>query len=133
VKQRLRLPLTGFAISLVTVLTIALPATATATMEYREFIAQVEADKINQVALLSDRSRAIFTREGQSVEVVLPADQGLIDTLAKNNVDITVRSPEVNPWFRLIQSVLVPTLLVGGPLALLCVALIINFAGRRAR
>ncbi len=130
-KQRLRLPLTGFAISLVTVLTIALPATA--TMEYREFIAQVEADKINQVVLLSDRSRAIFTREGQSVEVVLPADQGLIDTLAKNDVDITVRSPEVNPWFRLIQSVLVPTLLVGGPLALLCVALIINFAGRRAR
>jgi ATP-dependent Zn protease len=133
VNQRLRLPLTGFAISLTAVLTIALPATATATMEYREFIAQVEADKINQVALLSDRSRAIFTREGQSVEVVLPADQGLIDTLAKNNVDITVRSPEVNPWFRLIQSVLVPTLLVGGPLALLCVALIINFAGRRAR
>jgi ATP-dependent Zn protease len=133
VNQRLRPPLTGFGISLATVLLIAPIALATATMEYGEFIAQVKADKINQVALVSDRSRAIFTQDGQSVEVVLPADQGLIDTLAKNDVDITVRSPEVNPWFRMIQSVIVPTLLVGGPLALVFVALIINFAGRRAR
>jgi ATP-dependent Zn protease len=126
VNQRLRLPLTGFGISLVTVLAIAPIAMATATMAYGEFMAQVEADKINQVAFSSDRTHAVVTQDGQRIKVNLPADRDLIDRLTKNGVEISVLPPESSPWLRIIQSLIVPLLLVGAPLALV-VILIKNF------
>jgi cell division protease FtsH len=123
-KQPVRLLVASIVIALSCT---ALPphrATATATMEYGEFIAQVKADKINQVSLSSDRTKAVVTQAGQSVEVILSADQGLVETLTKNNVDITIQPPTDHPWWRLTQSLGVPLLWVIAPLSLLVILLI---------
>jgi cell division protease FtsH len=93
-------------------------------MSYDEFIQQVEADKINRVALSPDRTKAVVTQAGQSVEVVLPADQGLIDTLTKNNVEISVLPSSEPLFWRIAQSLGGPVLWTSVPLVLLVILLV---------
>jgi cell division protease FtsH len=91
-----------------------------APLEYAEFIQQVQADRINQVALSADRSKAIVTRDDAKFVVQLPADPSLVDTLTKNAVDITVSpSAQTNTWFWIIHSLRFPILILGGLLVLL--------------
>jgi cell division protease FtsH len=93
-------------------------------MSYDEFIAQVKADKINRVALTGDRTKAVITQDGQTIEVNLPADQGLVDTLTQNNVDITVQPPpDAGLFWRLTQSLGLPILWMSLPLLLLVILL----------
>ncbi len=127
VKQPVCLLIASGTIALSPALWPSQAATAATTMAYREFIAQVEADKINRVALTSDRTKAVITQDGQPIEVDLPADQGLIDTLTKNNVEITVQAPPDSSFFwRVTQSLGIPILLIAAP-----VLLVILLFGRK--
>jgi cell division protease FtsH len=105
---------------------------ATATMEYGEFIAQVKADKINQVGLSSDRSRAVVTQNGQPIEVKLTADRDMIDTLTKNDVEIRILPASEPPFWPIAQSLGFPFLWMTLPLALLVILLVARNFGRRS-
>jgi cell division protease FtsH len=85
------------------------------SMKYSEFIQQVQAKKIEKVTLFSDRSKAIVTRGEDKLQVNLLPDPGLIDTLTKNDVDITVRPPQDDSILvRLAGSLIFPVLLLVG-------------------
>ncbi len=87
---------------------------------YSEFIKKVEAKEISQVAITSDKTRAIFTNQKDAASartiVDLPAtDPGLIDLLNKNNVDIVV-VPQADDsfWFKALSSLFLPLILLVG-------------------
>jgi cell division protease FtsH len=85
------------------------------SLKYSEFIQQVQAKKIDRVTLFSDRSKAIVTRGEEKLQVNLLPDNGLIDTLTKNGVDITVRPPQDDSILvRLAGSLIFPVLLLVG-------------------
>jgi cell division protease FtsH len=108
---------------------------ATATMEYGEFMARVEADKINQVSFSSDRAYAVVTQDSQRIKVKLPDDRDLIDRLTKNDVAITVLPPAEPFFWPIAQSLGFPILWRTLPLGLLLVILLVarNFMRRSAR
>jgi cell division protease FtsH len=89
---------------------------------YSEFVKKVESKQISQVAITSDKTRAIFTNtnpaDGTSVRTVvdLPAtDPGLFDLLKKGNVD-TVIVPQADDsfWFKALSSLFLPLILLVG-------------------
>jgi cell division protease FtsH len=87
---------------------------------YSEFIRKVEAKEVSQVAITSDKTRAIFTnqKDASSARTIvdLPAtDPGLIDLLNKNNVDIVV-VPQADDsfWFKALSSLFLPLILLVG-------------------
>ncbi len=91
------------------------PPETKGTLKYSEFMAQVQEKKIDRVTLFSDRSRAIVTRGEEKLQVNLLPDAGLIDTLTKNGVDITVRPPQDDSILvRLAGSLIFPVLLLVG-------------------
>jgi cell division protease FtsH len=90
------------------------PPEAQGTLKYSEFLKQVQEHKIEKVTLFSDRSKAIVTRGEEKLQVNLLPDNGLIDTLTKNDVDITVRPPQDDSILvRLAGSLIFPVLLWG--------------------
>ncbi len=91
------------------------PPETTNSLKYSEFVQQVQAKKIEKVTLFSDRSKAIVTRGEEKLQVNLLPDPGLIDTLTKNGVDITVRPPQDDSILvRLAGSLIFPVLLLVG-------------------
>jgi cell division protease FtsH len=91
------------------------PSETQLSMKYSEFLQQVQAKKIEKVTLFSDRSKAIVTRGEEKLQVNLLPDPGLIDTLTKNDVDITVRPPQDDSILvRLAGSLIFPVLLLVG-------------------
>jgi cell division protease FtsH len=87
---------------------------------YSEFIRKVEAKEVGQVAITSDKTRAIFTntKDATSARTIvdLPAaDPGLMDLLNKNNVDIVV-VPQADDsfWFKALSSLFLPLILLVG-------------------
>jgi cell division protease FtsH len=91
------------------------PPEAQGSLKYSEFVQQVQAKKIEKVTLFSDRSKAIVTRGEEKLQVNLLPDPGLIDTLTKNGVDITVRPPQDDSILvRLAGSLIFPVLLLVG-------------------
>ncbi len=91
------------------------PPETQGSLKYSEFIQQVQDKKIERVVLLADRSKAIVTRGDEKLQVNLLPDQGLIDTLTKNDVDITVRPPQDEGiLMRLAGSLVFPVLLLVG-------------------
>jgi cell division protease FtsH len=87
---------------------------------YSEFIKKVEAKEVSQVAITSDKTRAVFTnqKDASSARTIvdLPAtDPGLIDLLNKNNVDIVV-VPQADDsfWFKALSSLFLPLILLVG-------------------
>jgi cell division protease FtsH len=91
------------------------PPETKGSLKYSEFLQQVQEKKIEKVTLFSDRSRAIVTRGEEKLQVNLLPDAGLIDTLTKNDVDITVRPPQDDSILvRLAGSLIFPVLLLVG-------------------
>jgi cell division protease FtsH len=91
------------------------PPETKGSLKYSEFLQQVQEKKIDRVTLFSDRSRAIVTRGEEKLQVNLLPDAGLIDTLTKNDVDITVRPPQDDSILvRLAGSLIFPVLLLVG-------------------
>ncbi|MBE9028658.1 ATP-dependent zinc metalloprotease FtsH3 [filamentous cyanobacterium LEGE 11480] len=91
------------------------PPETQGTLKYSEFIQQVQDKKIDRVVLFSDRSKAVVTRGEEKLQVNLLSDPGLIDTLTKNDVDITVRPPQDDSIIvRLAGSLIFPVLLLVG-------------------
>jgi cell division protease FtsH len=86
------------------------------TWRYSQFIQEVESNRVEKVSLSSDRSRALVTaQDGSKVLVNLPSDPELIDTLTKNNVDISVL-PQTDDgfWLKALSSLFFPVLLLVG-------------------
>ncbi|HEY9806283.1 MAG TPA: ATP-dependent zinc metalloprotease FtsH3, partial [Candidatus Obscuribacterales bacterium] len=86
------------------------------TWRYSQFIPAVESNRVEKVSLSSDRSRALVTaHDGSKVLVNLPSDPELIDTLTKNNVDISVL-PQTDDgfWLKALSSLFFPVLLLVG-------------------
>jgi cell division protease FtsH len=138
VRQRLR-PIAAILLGLIalvgsTTLAHSQPAMPKRLMPYRDFVQQVETDKINRIALSRDRTKATVIQDGQSIEVNLPPDSGLIDLLTRNNVDITVQSSsEQSFWVRSIISLVVPVVLMSGLLLVVILVTVIltkNFMQR---
>jgi cell division protease FtsH len=85
------------------------------TMMYSEFTQSVEKKQIERVILWSDRSKAVVTRGDEKFQVNLLPDPTLIDTLSKNDVDISVRAPqEESILVKLASGLVIPTLLLVG-------------------
>jgi cell division protease FtsH len=92
------------------------PPEAQETWKYSEFIQAVEKKEVSKVVLYSDRSKAVVQRQdGAKMQVNLLNDPALIDTLTKNDVDITVRPPQDDSILvRLAGSLVFPVLLLVG-------------------
>ncbi len=87
------------------------------TWRYSEFIQKVEKGEVQKVSLSSDRSiaRVTTTNEENKKDVTLVNDPDLINTLTKNNVDISVM-PQTDEgfWFKALSSLFFPILLLVG-------------------
>ncbi|MEB3231297.1 MAG: ATP-dependent zinc metalloprotease FtsH3 [Leptolyngbyaceae bacterium] len=85
---------------------------------YSEFLADVEAGKVAKVEIQPDSSHARATVDtGGTVEdkidVDLPPDPDLLDTLIKNGVDISVSRPtDEGGFLRLLTPLMIPILLL---------------------
>ena len=85
---------------------------------YSEFLDYVKAQKVAKVEIQSDRSHARATVDtGNDVEeridVDLPPDPDLLDTLIQNNVDISVSQPtDDGGLLRLLTPLMIPILLL---------------------
>jgi cell division protease FtsH len=91
------------------------PQETKGSLKYSDFLEQVQERKIDRVTLFSDRTKAIVTRGEEKLQVNLLPDPGLIDTLTKNDVDITVRPPQDDSILvRLAGSLIFPVLLLVG-------------------
>jgi cell division protease FtsH len=87
------------------------------TWRYSQFLSEVQKNNVNKVSLSADRSRALVQiQDGTRVMVNLPSDPELIDTLTKNNVDISVlpASDGNDLWVRAVSSLFFPVLLLVG-------------------
>jgi cell division protease FtsH len=87
------------------------------TWRYSQFLSEVQKNNVNKVSLSADRSRALVQiQDGTRVLVNLPTDPDLIDTLTKNNVDISVlpASDGNDLWIRAVSSLFFPVLLLVG-------------------
>ncbi|OUC13714.1 MAG: cell division protein FtsH [Alkalinema sp. CACIAM 70d] len=85
--------------------------------KYSEFIQQVEAKQVEKASLSGDRTRAVVTRKDGEKFIVnlLPGDTKLIDTLTKNDVDISVLPQQDEGfWLRALSSLFFPILLLVG-------------------
>ena len=87
------------------------------TWRYSEFIQKVENREVQKVSLSSDRSTALVTTTNEENKkiVTLVNDPDLINTLTKNNVDISV-APQTDEgfWFKALSSLFFPILLLVG-------------------
>ncbi|MBC6423327.1 MAG: ATP-dependent metallopeptidase FtsH/Yme1/Tma family protein [Hormoscilla sp. SP5CHS1] len=92
------------------------PPQAKETWRYSRLISEVENQKIDKISISADRSKALVTAEdGTKIIVNLPFDQDLLNTLTRNNVDITVLpQSDEGIWMRALSSLFVPMLLVVG-------------------
>ena len=84
---------------------------------YSQFIQEVERGRVEKVSLSSDRTNAVVkTNYDDSKKVVtLVNDPDLINTLTKNDVDISVL-PQTDEgfWFKALSSLFFPVLLLVG-------------------
>ncbi len=90
-------------------------------LKYSDFIQQVENHKINRVTLSSDRTEArVPNPAGPYYIVNLPNDPQLINILTENGVDIAVQpQADDSALFRILSSLLLPMILLGGLFLLL--------------
>ncbi|MEM9149928.1 MAG: ATP-dependent metallopeptidase FtsH/Yme1/Tma family protein, partial [Cyanobacteria bacterium P01_F01_bin.3] len=83
---------------------------------YSKFINEVEQGRIENVTITSDKSTASFAspdEAGQRVIVNLAQDADLVDTLTRNNVDITVQpSRDDSALARVFTALIFPVLLL---------------------
>jgi len=91
------------------------------TWRYSKFLNEVENNKVERVSISADRTQALVkTLEGDRVMVNLPNDPGLIDTLTKKNIELSVLPQnDEGVWFRALSSLLFPVLLLVGLFLLL--------------
>jgi cell division protease FtsH len=84
------------------------------TWRYSEFINQVSTGQVEKVAIRSDRQFALAkANDGENYGINLPNDPELLDTLRKNNVDISVtQQGEDNGIARILSTLLIPFLLL---------------------
>ncbi|MDY6786056.1 MAG: ATP-dependent zinc metalloprotease FtsH3 [Cyanobacteriota bacterium] len=86
------------------------------TWNYTKFVQEVEKGRIESVRLSADRAKAQFTaQDGSLVEVNLPPDDGLINILTQQKVDIAI-IPQSNDGFllRTLSGLFFPILLLVG-------------------
>jgi cell division protease FtsH len=86
------------------------------TWNYTKFVEEVEKGRVESVRLSADRSQAQFTaQDGSQIEVNLPPDDGLIDILTDQKVDIAI-IPKSNDGFllRTLSGLFFPILLLVG-------------------
>jgi cell division protease FtsH len=84
------------------------------TWRYSEFINQVSTGQVEKVAIRSDRQFALAkANDGENYGINLPNDPELLETLRKNNVDISVtQQGEDNGIARILSTLLIPFLLL---------------------
>ena len=90
---------------------------ANAPMRYSDFIQAVESKQVEKASISSDRSRAVIQKkDGEKFAVnLVPNDAKLIDTLTKNDVDISVLPQQDEGfWLRALSSLFFPVLLLVG-------------------
>ncbi len=84
---------------------------------YSQFVQEVEAGRVERVSLSSDRSAAVVKTNFDDTKkrVTLVNDPDLIETLTKNDVDISVL-PQTDEgfWFKALSSLFFPVLLLVG-------------------
>ncbi len=83
---------------------------------YSEFVNAVEAGKVERVRFSKDGSQLQLTAvDGRRATVVLPNDPELVDTLAKNGVDISVsEGDQQGNYVALLGNILFPLIAFGG-------------------
>ena len=93
------------------------PSQTKETWRYSDFIQNVKDHKVEKVRLNGERTQAEATdREGTKFLVNIPnSENGLIDILLKNNVDIAVKPPtDESFWLKALSSLFFPVLLLVG-------------------
>ena len=85
------------------------------SLKYSQFIDQVENDKIESVVITSDKTTARFASPDGTGRIVvnLPQDPGLVDLLARNDVDIKVEpTQDESALVRVLTALVIPVLLL---------------------
>ncbi len=71
--------------------------TGSREMAYSDFVAQVKQGQLNEVSIAGDRITGRL-KNGQNIEVVAPADTGLVPLLRSQEVIIAARDPDTGQW-----------------------------------
>ncbi len=93
------------------------PSQTKETWRYSDFIENVKDHKVEKVRLNGERTQAeAIDKEGTKFLVNIPnSENGLIDILLKNNVDIAVKPPtDESFWLKALSSLFFPVLLLVG-------------------
>lgn len=92
------------------------PPQARETWRYSRLISEVENQKVDNISISADRSKALVTAEdGTKIMVNLPFDRDLLDILTRNHVEIAVLPQnDDGMWMRALSSLFVPIILVVG-------------------
>jgi cell division protease FtsH len=91
------------------------------TWRYSQFLQEVEGNRVEQVTVTRDRTKAkVKTNDGKKVNVNLANDPDLINTLTSKGVDIQVE-PQTDDgrWVGFLGSLFFPVLLLAGLFLLL--------------
>ncbi|NJM97656.1 MAG: ATP-dependent metallopeptidase FtsH/Yme1/Tma family protein [Phormidesmis sp. RL_2_1] len=91
------------------------PRVETQSWRYSKFIDEVQQNRIESVAISSDKSQARFASPDGTGRIVvnLPQDPGLVDILTSNNVDISVQpTQDESALIRVFSALIIPVLLL---------------------
>ncbi len=88
-----------------------LPATE---KSYSDFVEDVEKGRVRSVTIKGDTISGEFTDRADPFKVVAPKDEGLIDILRKNGVNIKAEKSDEEPWYYLFFSSILPLLVFVG-------------------
>ena len=92
------------------------PSKASRTLRYSDFIEAVQEKQVSRVLISPDKGTAqIVESDGNRALVNLAPDQGLLQLLTDNEVDIAVQpTTQANPLQQAASSLIFPILLLGG-------------------
>jgi len=82
-------------------------------ISYSEFLDQVAASNVQSVTIKQNKVSGMYLEGGQ-FETYTPDDIALVETLRKNNVQITALPPDKNPWYMQVLISWLPMLLLIG-------------------
>lgn len=91
------------------------PRTEKTPWRYSKFIDEVQQNRIENVAITSDKSRAEFASPDGTGRIVvnLPQDPGLVELLTENNVDISVQpTQDESALVKVFSALIIPVLLL---------------------
>ncbi|NLF24771.1 MAG: ATP-dependent metallopeptidase FtsH/Yme1/Tma family protein [Deltaproteobacteria bacterium] len=83
-------------------------------LAYSDFLHAVESGKVTAVSIEGNNIEGTYRNRTEKFKTIAPKHEGLIDTLRKADVQITVKEPTEQPWYLILLVNALPMLLLIG-------------------